>query len=176
MRITFRLKNIGSGLARLVAEVYGDTVSWEPILRRHLLEVVESKREAVRHLNSMPTELLPGDSMALSYNFGICYPEGDSVVIHALIMYSNDVGNLYDTYLRAGYVVIPPEFSIQGKIRDGALGMLIITRRARLTETVFLYALPKPLFEVYDSEDSRRVISLLQSWKDAGPDFVDQEN
>jgi hypothetical protein len=96
-RIT--LRNIGNAPSRLLGFWRSDTVAGVPILRQRLLD----PKWPLTIVNW--TELaygrdfvLPGETTSVTVDYAPRHPDGDSAVIHSLLLYENESGKLFDTY------------------------------------------------------------------------------
>lgn len=124
LRFKSRLKvtNIGNTAASLIAYACCDTTSDEPYLRKVLSntgKLLPSGRGFFPPY--FANELLPGaeDTTEIQFQSEIQFVNNERFTVHYLLLYENDIGQLFDTYYWAQYqfkpLIFPPLYKMEGR-------------------------------------------------------------
>lgn len=102
LTVSFQIKNKGNALAKIQFQSAADTFSSVPVLKMKLFEQLKNNN-AIREYFDDYTKLDIGenDSLVINTDFIIaCAKDGD-VNLHFMVLYENEFGHLYDTYIWA---------------------------------------------------------------------------
>jgi hypothetical protein len=108
------ITNIGNSLGKIYATGSRDTLSDNPIIREYFLRRTVNLHywniEGFPHYYK--NEINPGDTTDISTEYEIHYIdiEKQFFTIHMLLLYENDIGNLFDTYIWSVHDVAISEF------------------------------------------------------------------
>ncbi len=100
IKIKYNFQNIGNSLARIIAFYYTDTISTNPILRDSFLDRSFHKLNiGTQALDEFyGKEILQGGNQSLDFSYSVNFSSNKEFTIHFLILYENEIGNIYDTY------------------------------------------------------------------------------
>jgi hypothetical protein len=99
-----RVVNQGEAIARIVAYAWSDTVDGTPVLRDHLLRGVGSIGVVEPSDFYAARGLAASDTTEVEFSdYDMRRSDGEYCVLHLLILYENEAGQLYDTYHWARY-------------------------------------------------------------------------
>ncbi|GEM_PF-6365989 len=94
---SLRLVNVGNASAKISCISYTDTLSWLPLLRQRALE--PSDRKSLGSVEEKAMEILPGDTTTEIVEWEVACGDSVQFILHMLILYENEFGNLFDTYV-----------------------------------------------------------------------------
>jgi len=101
LQITLPLINRGNSKADLMGWIIYDSVYGGELLR----EIMLNKSKATSRLNATEDssfyrceEILPGDTLNKTITFPLFHPQKDMFTVHILLLYENELGNLFDSY------------------------------------------------------------------------------
>jgi len=104
---TLHMVNKGNSPARLLAYAWSDTAVGTPALRKFLLD--PSRRRNLRFEQSSDfygvREVRPADTLTVAISQPVSRTLPQYFVLHYVVLYENDTGQLYDTYFWARYVL-----------------------------------------------------------------------
>jgi hypothetical protein len=99
-----RVVNQGEAIARIVAYAWSDTVDGTPVLRDHLLRGVGSIGVVEPSDFYAATGLAASETTEVEFSdYDMRRSDEEHCVLHLLILYENEAGQLYDTYCWARY-------------------------------------------------------------------------
>ena len=111
------------------------------------------------------------DTLELDFERTIQFiSEDQHFVLHYLIAYENDIGNLYDTYFRTSYefkLVLPTLFMMKDK-------QIYMRRRLQYKvalKDMFVIQNSKPSYYAYNKDETKKIGDLLKEME-ALPDSV----
>ncbi len=115
LKCVARVLNDGNCGALLQAQAWTDTVSGGPTIRSVLRDPASLE---TLHFQPFPDfynlrELQPDDTLSLAFNHVVRKATDATFVLHLLMLYENDAGQLYDTYYWARYRLKQPVASVQ---------------------------------------------------------------
>jgi hypothetical protein len=113
LSLNIKITNIGNHTAKFDGYVLSDTTAEDPMLKRLLKNPVALKNNSkdtlvIPHIYK---ELSPLDTMNISLSYSPQYIKDDKFIIHLLIFYENELGQVFDTYywitFQTHYVIVP---------------------------------------------------------------------
>lgn len=113
-----KVRNSGNAISKLVLIVGIDTITDSPVLRSLLKNNFRPHKLIPEYFKpEFKSELLPGDSTIIDYKVSLQLRDTINIFnYHFLILYENELGQLFDTYLWAMFENVPtiyqPEFLI----------------------------------------------------------------
>lgn len=98
-RLKVQLLNTGNSDAKIIGYVLTDTITDNQVLKEY---IKQGKTKGVS-IDSIFTkhrfhELTPGDTSSISFTHTLRYPIDNKFVIHLIVYYENELGQLYDSY------------------------------------------------------------------------------
>jgi len=99
LKTQYGLINTGNSIAKIIAVISTDTLSAIDRLRNDLLN--KKFRDIYYNRIIIKNELLelyPNDTTYVNINYPIKFIKKNEFILHLLILYKNEIGNLYDTY------------------------------------------------------------------------------
>ncbi len=99
------LKNSGNALAKIFGYIQTDTTSFIPMIRQSFLRSIRNKESIIVTEFERLNEVLPGDSTMLTFQHEVAYFDSNKFTLHYLILYENESGNLYDTYIWSQFII-----------------------------------------------------------------------
>lgn len=103
-----KFKNTGNSTGRIIAQIEADTVSGYDNIRTMLLSY---RRNEAKFISEpwkeffLLKEVLPTDTTILEVHHEFDFVSNSQAVLHLLILYENELNNLYDTYYWARFKV-----------------------------------------------------------------------
>ena len=100
LKSKYTLTNTGKTIAEIVVTVSTDTVSYNPTLREFVFD--EQKRGILLNdsdYNSKTHIIHPGETTYVEVKQDVKFKLNNKFVLHVLVFYKNEIGNLYDTYI-----------------------------------------------------------------------------
>lgn len=93
-----KIVNVGTAKAELLAVVHNDTTVAYDILRDKIYKNIKIKTSSFSEF--LTDEVLPNaiDTVDIEFNHRIRFFEDNKFVIHYLILYKNELGQVFDTY------------------------------------------------------------------------------
>jgi hypothetical protein len=157
------LKNTGNSLARVLAYIQTDSVTWKPTLRDYLLRGRESDETIEGKQFEKAIELQPGDSAQVEFRNQMDLVRDPDVTLHWIVLYENEIGQLYDTYIWAAFRVTSRElFSDNPERRMMQEAKQHIAERCP-TDTAGIIPLgdPNKSFRIYSVDETKTVNQLF---------------
>lgn len=160
---TFRVLNKGNSLAKIFAILFSDTLSDRPVIR----EMINSKGFHKRDIFFEPVEdyfhneIQPGDSTNLKIEIPVTFIKNSTFTIHCLILYENELGVLYDTYLWAVYELLPVLVKTEYKLENDKLFYRNIPHNVRTFDDVIKCSIPKSSYHTYENDQQSRIKNIL---------------
>ncbi len=111
----FFITNWGNHKAKLKYQFYLDTTSGEHIIKK----AIESRYLAGR-ATELPSdyypdeEILPGDTIKDWHSFPIRFIKDSMFTIHVFLVYTNEIGQVFDTYYRERFIPHTVELPVTG--------------------------------------------------------------
>jgi len=97
------IKNKGTSIARRYVRITSDSISQLPILRNIIFQP-PNKSNIICTESEKVSEMLPGDTEELTTIQHVqFFDTSNTFTLHALFLYENELGMLYDTYIWATY-------------------------------------------------------------------------
>jgi hypothetical protein len=96
-----KFSNLEKSKATILGIAYTDTMSFLPKIREKLFHQ-DTTKFVVDYLTE-PIELLPGESHSFRVNHSIQFLENNRFLLHFMVLYANEIGNIYDTYVWVPY-------------------------------------------------------------------------
>lgn len=119
MRIRMKVRNEEKPIATIEALVVGDTVPQSGgyrdrlLLRREILDTSATFNEANAPLVVRLNELLKEDTTFVQFDYTARHIRDGKIVLHILVVYTNELKALYDTYTLAEYEInVPITFAV----------------------------------------------------------------
>ncbi|HCE56811.1 MAG TPA: hypothetical protein DER09_03185 [Prolixibacteraceae bacterium] len=100
LKIKLNATNIGNTSSKIIGWIIADTISNSPFLKDIIKNrrVVDSNTTNDLKLPHFYQELNPFDSCSLELNYSPQWIEKNKFVIHVLLLYENELNQLFDTY------------------------------------------------------------------------------
>ena len=102
VNIHFDIENKGNNLASIIFVTCQDTISGTDIARRRFYSSLKDKKIRTKKINRNNyydrLNILPGEKRTESFNHTIHAFKDNTFTIHVLVLYENEIGNLYDSY------------------------------------------------------------------------------
>lgn len=102
LELTIKLNatNIGNASSKIIGWIIADTISNTPFLKNFIKnrKVVDSNTTNDLKLPHYYQELNPFDSCSIELNYSPQWIEKNKFVIHILLLYENELNQLFDTY------------------------------------------------------------------------------
>jgi hypothetical protein len=122
IKTNIKLTNVGNSNAKIIAVMMSDSLTANPFIRNAMLDP-ERKMTTVQSMLPpfLKSELLPNnsDTTQIELTYKIHNVRDNLFTLHYLILYENDLGNIYDTYYwnqyRIHFVFHPPFVLEDGK-------------------------------------------------------------
>jgi len=95
--------NIGNSLAKLLMTASYDSLTYSPVMRESVQKLDDRLKKALFIRTYRLEEILPGDTAYLKFSRPIYYVRDHRFTLHIFLLYSNEIGNLFDTYYWATY-------------------------------------------------------------------------
>ena len=163
LRITSQLflKNTGNALAKIVGYVQTDTTSYQPIIRALFRRAIQAgdSVEIIERLNEVP----PGDSTVLTLEAEVSFISLNHFTLHYLILYENEMGNLYDSYFWAPFVIREFEMIAEFTEVDAQRLMRLIYPKLKAGDIVSSAGPTNDSFFTYDPNEAGRIRARLES-------------
>jgi hypothetical protein len=110
-------------------------------------------------------EIQPGDSTNLNIKLPVTFIENSKFTIHCLILYENELGVLYDTYLWAVYELLPVLVKTEYKRENDELYYRVIPHNVKTFDDIIKCSIPKFSYHTYDNDQQKRIKKILQEKK-----------
>ena len=156
------LKNSGNALAKVFAYVQTDTTSFIPMIRESFLRSIRERDSAsVTELESL-NELLPGDSTVLTLQHEVAFFDSNQFTLHYLVLYENELGNLYDTYIWNRFMI--NDFPMKAQIASVHAQQLmrLIYPKIKAGDLVVPVGSPNDSYFTYDKKDAEEIRSFFK--------------
>jgi hypothetical protein len=162
LKIELRVTNVGRTVAEIIQEVWTDSSTDKPIIRRRMLDPFQRKQlfdsSFAVEMPYNPTEVLPGDTIPKFIDLQIGNNRFSTFTIHYYLLYKNQREALYDTYVWMQF---------------DAPTMLIIRNKRDTTKVAYEIdqsRLPKPVRSTtsshfYKRDESSGIIAFVEAHK-----------
>ena len=155
IKSALKVTNIGNSIAKIIGKIYCDTLTPIPIIRNLLINQEFDKFEDGGALFPpfFQNELLPNgvDTIEIKFEQSIHFISNQKFVLHYLILYKNELGNIYDTYFWVQYELKELIFPNPFKVVKDTLFYKPISRHMRMAIKDFIkIENSKPSYHVYD--------------------------
>lgn len=99
IRMNLVVSNVGNHLAAVVAFICMDTMSFSPRLRDVILNRELDTSRSKTKLNPYLLEVSAKDTTTITFEADLNFVKNEADTLHCLILYQNEFGNLFDTYI-----------------------------------------------------------------------------
>jgi hypothetical protein len=155
LKTTLHFKNKGTHLAKLIALVHLDTAGVSARIRDIILkETFDTSRSTVKDLRRI-SDVLPGDSVNLTFEADLTYFASRADTLHYYILYQNELGNFYDTYVWVPIAV--SEISYLYRRIPGTNTVISTRSPSNLRDLIKLTGEPLQEFYTYTIEEAKKV-------------------
>ena len=156
----FYLKNTGNSKATILAYAIIDTFTEEPYLREKLLNIVH-KKDSLYHFDFFPllfnNELQPGSEILVEKRTSLIHLD-ESIMLHILILYENEIGNIFDSYYWAVFENIPIYYKPMYRYNRNKKALELLF--ADMTKDKFKCKVTKSGFNIYEKKET----GLIDKW------------
>lgn len=155
-----KLINDGNSVAKLMFEVVGDVHSGEDEVRKFILDPDKRKNVKITLIDDFykVVEFNTDKEHDLTLTRTILSPKDGMFTIHYLFIYSNEIGNVYDTYIWARYAQKPINMFVADKTDKTV--RLTVSKDELLKSIEFVDM--RSSSHMYSKEDSKELIDLLK--------------
>lgn len=119
MTSVLKFKNIGNSLAKLKFSVAKDFFTGSDILRKELSRDLEGRGIQIEYLSEyFKTELVTGESIEIGFQGSLYSVDSLGIKeVHYLLLYENEMGVIFDTYIWVQYYNIPTGMEFKMKFK-----------------------------------------------------------
>ena len=112
-----KLINKGNSIAKMMFEVVADKHSGIPEVRKFILDPDKRKNIKFSLIDDFykVVEINPDKDRDITLSRTIKSPSNDRFTMHYMFIYSNEIGNVYDSYIWATYVQKPVKMRVADK-------------------------------------------------------------
>lgn len=164
LKLQIKITNIGNNNGKIVGYVIADTISKERILKDF---IVDKSRYDNNSTNSLKLpylykELNPIDSFNVELDYTPQFILSNKFIIHILLLYENDIGQLFDTYYWLEYntndIIIPnPALYSDNKLMLNSISKSIFSSIKFIDENNFS--------SIYSENEKNEILKLNDSSK-----------
>jgi hypothetical protein len=159
-----KLANIGNEKATLVCQLFCDTLTNENILRNCLLnkKMLNTFEQSSYKSYFNEKELFPNDTFLFEDERRIGIDTSTKIFVnHLLILYKNDYGVFYDTYIKSKFKLNQPLFEPSINLETGNL-QFYLGKNAR---EFFLLEEPSRTTQIYTEEEKELIIKAAKEYE-----------
>lgn len=155
-----KLINDGSSVAKLMFEVLGDVHSGEDEIRKIILDPDKRKNIKFTFIDDFykVVEFGKDKEHDLTLTRTILSPKDSMFTIHYLFIYSNEIGNVYDTYIWARYAQKPIKMFVADKTDKT---VTLTASKDEVLKSIEFVDMRSSSY-MYSKKDSEELISLLK--------------
>ncbi|MBI3363784.1 MAG: hypothetical protein HY033_02635 [Ignavibacteriae bacterium] len=166
VQVDLKIKNTGSAFAKITGVVSFDSMVGVPILRMPLLFQAEPNKIRVSEWNGYFSEisLMPEheDSLTITVGMKLIRDPGQTGTFHVLLLYENDLGTLFDTYLWVVFRVGVPSLSSVKTINDSVNNKTrFIVNSNQVSREMILLGEKRTDFKIYLPEEKTKLYSFF---------------
>lgn len=167
----FSVTNTGNNTAKIIAILSADSVTGYYVLRESFQEIIELSAFDTIHLfqDYFQSELLPDavDTVRLEFSQVIGCESDNKITLHYLIIYQNELGNLYDTYFWFNYqlkeLIFPSPFHF---ITDSTFILKTHPKPIAIARSDYIkIKASKPSYKIYSEEESDKILKFFEAAK-----------
>ena len=167
LEMTFKLTNSGNYIGKIRNHITTFSIKDDFDLRESLLDETDEimVKEYLKYSPFMKNELLPEgkDTIDITLNSGIeQLRKYQKFVLHFILIYENELGNLYDIYYKSKYelnLTIPNPFKDERFLRGEGISFRLYKKN------VFQIKKYKTTHYTYNLSESEYIKDYFDSWK-----------
>jgi hypothetical protein len=159
------LKNTGNALAKVYASIWTDTISFTPNIRDNLLRLIrDADTTSLRPMDKL-IELLPGDSTTLTCEQSISFLDSGKFTIHYLILYENEFGDMYDTYVWSPFKIHDYIMQLKFDTVDTKQVAILTYQKMKAGDLVTPIGVANVSYRTYEQSDADEIRRCMRETK-----------
>lgn len=157
--VNLKITNIGNSLGKILLIAYSDTTGDIDLLREKI-KVDEAVRSSKQFPDFTESEILANavDTIDLQFELPIQFVDKQLFTLHFLILYENELGNIYDTYYWSEYKIEDIIFPFGYRNENGKLVLLKNVVMTISIDELFKFKRSKSSYHTYKDKKTTDTI------------------